>query len=41
MLYQISFTELMYTNKLWPDLTNADIDKFIKKYNLIDRKFGL
>ena len=41
MLYQISFTELMFTKKLWPDLSNKDVDKFIDKYYKIERKFGL
>lgn len=41
MLYQISFTELIFTKKLWPDLSNSDLDKFIKQYNEIERKFGL
>lgn len=41
MLYQISFTELMFTKKLWPDFSNTDLDKFIKRYYEIDRKFGL
>ena len=41
MLYQISFTELMFTKKLWPDLSNADLDRFIKNYSAIERKFGL
>ena len=40
MLYQISFTELFFTNKLWPSISNKDISKFIEKYNKIDRKFG-
>ena len=41
MLYQLAFTELCFTKKLWPDLTNTDIDRFIKNYYRIDRKFGL
>ena len=41
MLYQISFTELMFTKKLWPDFSNRDVDKFIDKYYKIERKFGL
>jgi len=41
MLYQISFTELMFTKKLWPDLSNTDIDRFIDKFYKIERKFGL
>ena len=41
MLYQISFTELKFTKKLWPDISNTDLDRFIKQYYKIDRKFGL
>jgi len=41
MLYQISFTELMFTKKLWPDLSNTDVDKFIDKFYKIERKFCL
>ena len=41
MLYQLAFTELCFTKKLWPDLKNTDIDRYIKNYYRIDRKFGL
>ena len=41
MLYQISFTELMFSKKLWPDFSNSDVDKFIDKFYKIERKFGL
>ena len=41
MLYQISFTELMFTKKLWPDFSNTDVDNFIDKFYKIERKFGL
>ena len=40
MLYQLSFTELCFTKKLWPELNNTDIDRYFKKYYRIDRKFG-
>jgi len=40
MLYQISFTELFFTNKLWPSITKNDVRKFIGQFNKIDRKFG-
>tara|TARA_B100001057_G_C22811502_1_gene935619 strand:+ start:1028 stop:1672 length:645 start_codon:yes stop_codon:yes gene_type:complete len=40
MLYQISFTELFFINKLWPDIKINDVKKFIKQFNKIDRKFG-
>ena len=41
MLYQLAFTELYFTKKLWPELTNTNIDKYIKNFHRIDRKFGL
>ena len=41
MLYQISFTELMFSKKLWPDFSNSDVDKLIDKFYKIERKFGL
>ena len=41
MLYQLSFTELIFTKKLWPDLTNKSIDKFISTFNNTERKFGI
>ena len=40
MLYQLSFTELFFMNKLWPNIKNTDVRKYIKQFNLIDRKFG-
>lgn len=41
MLYQLAFTELFFSKKLWPEIQPYDIKKIISKYNLIDRKFGL
>ena len=41
MLYQLAFTELYFTKKLWPELTNTDIDKYLKNFHRTDRKFGL
>tara|TARA_A100001011_G_scaffold108035_1_gene114619 strand:+ start:1403 stop:2044 length:642 start_codon:yes stop_codon:yes gene_type:complete len=40
MLFQSSFSELMFTDKLWPNFKKVDLDKFIQNYNKIDRKFG-
>ena len=40
MLYQVSFTEFFFTNKLWPNLNKADIKNIINQYYKIDRKFG-
>lgn len=41
MLYQLAFTELFFSKKLWPEIQPYDIKRIISKYNLIDRKFGL
>ena len=41
LLFQTSFTELFFTSKLWPDLSANDLIKIFKKFNLIERKFGL
>ena len=40
MLYQLSFTELFFTKKLWPSINVNDVKRFIEKFNKIDRKFG-
>jgi len=40
MLFEISYTELFFSNKLWPDLNKADLVKIIDKYKNINRKFG-
>ena len=40
MLYQVSFTELFFSNKLWPDIKKIDIKRYINKFHKIDRKFG-
>ena len=41
MLYQLAFTDFFFTKKLWPDISNKDIKKFIEDFIKIDRKFGL
>ena len=41
MLFQISFTELYFVKKLWPDLLINDLRKIINNYNSIERKFGI
>ena len=40
MLYQISFTEIFFKKKLWPDFNNEDLKKIISKYRNTVRKFG-
>ena len=41
LLYQVSFTELFFSNKLWPDINKTDIKKYINQFYKIDRKFGI
>ncbi len=40
MLFQLSFTELFFLKKLWPDVSTKDVKKIIHKFSVIERKFG-
>ena len=40
LLWQLSYTEIFFIKKLWPDFTNKDFERIIKKYNKIIRNFG-
>ena len=40
MLWQLAFSELYFTDTLWPDFTNEDLDKAIESFNNRDRRFG-
>ena len=41
MLYQLSFTELFFIKKLWPDFKKNDLKKIINNFLKIERKFGI
>ena len=41
LLFNISFTELFFTKKLWPDLKYNHVLRIINKFNNIERKFGI
>ena len=41
MLYQLSFTDFFFLNKLWPDLKKSDVKNIINNFKKINRKFGL
>ena len=41
MLYQLSFTELFFIKKLWPDFTKNDLKNIIDKFLKLERKFGI
>ena len=38
--WQLVYSEFYFTEKLWPDFTNTDLDEAIKEYNRRNRKFG-
>jgi len=40
LLWQISYTEIFFVKKLWPDFNKYDFFSIIKKYQKIKRKFG-
>jgi len=41
LIYQTSFTEFFFSKKLWPDFNKKDLKNIVKKYYLLERKFGL
>lgn len=40
LLWQLAYTELYFTDVLWPDFHKEDLEKAIEKYNSIDRRYG-
>ncbi len=40
LLWQISYTEIFFIRKLWPDFNEIDFYKIIKKFKKIKRNFG-
>ena len=40
MLWQLVYTEIFFIKKMWPEFTEKDFQKIIKKFNNINRKFG-
>ena len=40
LLWQSAYTELYFTDKLFPDFKNADADKAIRSYLLRERRYG-
>ena len=40
-LFQLSYTELFFTDTLWPDITKQEIETILDKYKKIERKYGL
>ena len=40
LLWQVAYTELYFTSKLWPDFTKDDLIAAIKDYQKRERRFG-
>ena len=40
LLWQIAYSEIFFEKKLWPDFSEKDYNKIIKKYKMIKRNFG-
>ena len=40
MLWQIAYSELYFTEVLWPDFNKREFDKALKEYKNRDRRFG-
>ena len=40
LLWQSSYAELFFTDTLWPDFNIDELEKIIKKYKKIERRFG-
>ncbi|MBN2127665.1 MAG: di-trans,poly-cis-decaprenylcistransferase [Candidatus Diapherotrites archaeon] len=40
LTYQSAYSELVFLNKYWPEVTKQDIDKVINEFNSRERRFG-
>ena len=40
LLYQMAYSELYFSDTLWPDLTEKDLDGILSVYARTDRRFG-
>ena len=41
MLWQFAYTELYFTETLWPDFTASEFAQALDEYNQRERRFGL
>ena len=41
IMYNLTYTELFFTNTLWPEFSINEYDNIIKEYTNINRKYGL
>ena len=41
IMYNLTYTELFFTETLWPDFSENEFNSIINQYLQIDRKYGL
>ena len=41
LIFQTAYSELFFTNTLWPDFTEEELYAILKEYNERNRRFGL
>jgi len=41
IMYNLTYTELFFTNTLWPEFTIDELNEIIASFNKIERKYGL
>jgi len=40
MLWQAAYAELFFTDTLWPEFNSDELEKIIKKFKTVERRFG-
>ena len=40
MLWQLAYSEIYFEKKLWPDFTEKDFNRILKKFKKVKRNFG-
>ena len=40
-MYNLTYTELFFTETLWPDFSEDEFNSIINQYLQIDRKYGI
>ena len=40
-MFNLTYTELFFTDTLWPDFSNNELQEIINNYKNINRKYGL
>ncbi len=40
LLWQSAYAELLFTNTLWPDFSNGELETILSKYRTTSRRFG-